>query len=257
MAPLKEPASASSNASLFAPLSDFAGGKNGKFFKIVPDHVDLKNAPGFSKIPIATFKEWLWSAVTLRHVWASPNTVWSVMALLMYFLVPYDLSPSSTASRAPLSTAFFAQRFPLWAGVFFAYTGFWHISLHWLNWANRPFVAKRVFNYDKVVHNMFWSACGIAQWVAFENVFSYLWATGRLAYMTDAQAFASPTGIARFVAGLVLIPLWRDAHFYFAHRVIHIEYIYSMVHSLHHRNQDVEPFAGLSMHPIEHLCEYI
>lgn len=26
------------------------------------------------------------------------------------------------------------------------------------------------------------------------------------------------------------------------------------VHSLHHRNTDIEPFAGLCMHPVEHLC---
>jgi lathosterol oxidase len=28
------------------------------------------------------------------------------------------------------------------------------------------------------------------------------------------------------------------------------------VHSLHHRNTDIEPFAGLCMHPIEHLYYY-
>lgn len=28
---------------------------------------------------------------------------------------------------------------------------------------------------------------------------------------------------------------------------------YRFVHSLHHRNTDIEPFAGLCMHPIEHL----
>jgi sterol desaturase/sphingolipid hydroxylase (fatty acid hydroxylase superfamily) len=28
------------------------------------------------------------------------------------------------------------------------------------------------------------------------------------------------------------------------------------VHSLHHRNTDVEPFAGLAMHPIEHIYYY-
>jgi len=29
--------------------------------------------------------------------------------------------------------------------------------------------------------------------------------------------------------------------------------LYKFVHSLHHRNTDIEPFAGLCMHPIEHL----
>ena len=29
--------------------------------------------------------------------------------------------------------------------------------------------------------------------------------------------------------------------------------MYKYIHSLHHRNTDIEPFSGLSMHPIEHL----
>ena len=32
--------------------------------------------------------------------------------------------------------------------------------------------------------------------------------------------------------------------------------MFRFVHSLHHRNTDVEPFAGLSMHPVEHLFYY-
>jgi len=174
----------------------------------------------------------------------------------MYFAVPYDLSPSGAAARAPLSWAYFKERFPLWAAVYFIYTGYWHVTLHWLNWSTRPFIPNRVYQPRKVLHNMFWALGGVVQWVAFENVFAYLWATGRLPYMTDADAFSSYAGMARFIAGLVLVPLWRDSHFYFAHRVLHIESVYSMVHSLHHRNQDIEPFAGLSMHPIEHLYYY-
>ena len=29
--------------------------------------------------------------------------------------------------------------------------------------------------------------------------------------------------------------------------------MYKYIHSVHHRNTDIEPFAGLSMHPLEHL----
>ena len=29
--------------------------------------------------------------------------------------------------------------------------------------------------------------------------------------------------------------------------------LYRYVHALHHRNTDIEPFAGLSMHPVEHM----
>lgn len=109
---------------------------------------------------------------------------------------------------------------------------------------------------DQVAHNLFWSLVGIVIWVGFENVFAFLWATGRLPYVTDAESFATPLGIASFVAALCLTPVWRDFHFYFAHRLLHFGPIYKQVHSLHHRNTDIEPFAGLCMHPIEHLYYY-
>ena len=32
--------------------------------------------------------------------------------------------------------------------------------------------------------------------------------------------------------------------------------MYKYIHSLHHRNTDIEPFAGLCMHPVEHLYYY-
>ena len=51
----------------------------------------------------------------------------------------------------------------------------------------------------------------------------------------------------------ILVPSYRDIHFYFTHRFIHIRCLYKYIHSVHHRNTDIEPFAGLAMHPIEHL----
>jgi sterol desaturase/sphingolipid hydroxylase (fatty acid hydroxylase superfamily) len=127
------------------------------------------------------------------------------------------------------------------------------VTLHKLGWAERPFIAGRAYSPDKVAHNIFWSACGVAVWVGVENVFAYLWATGRLAYMPDAEACGTLAGAARAAAALALIPMWRDFHFYFAHRILHFKPVYALVHALHHRNTDIEPFAGLSMHPIEHL----
>merc|ERR1711988_172020 len=48
-------------------------------------------------------------------------------------------------------------------------------------------------------------------------------------------------------------PIWRDMHFYVAHRFLHIRSVYTYVYKLHHRNADPEPFSGICMHPIEHL----
>lgn len=234
----------------------FAGGRDGHFFAVTPDHIQKNLPPGFSPLPIATPSGWVMDALLLKHIWASPNLVWSVMALLMYFMVPYDLSATSPAVVAPLSLAFFYSRFPLWFFVVFGYTGFWHVTLYHLGWAERPFIPNRVFQWGKVAHNCFWSLSGVIIWVAFENVFAYLWATGRLSFVSDTESFSSVWGVARFMIGLILIPLWRDFHFYFAHRLLHYKPLFQQVHSLHHRNTDIEPFAGLCMHPIEHLYYY-
>merc|ERR1711871_468691 len=71
--------------------------------------------------------------------------------------------------------------------------------------------------------------------------------------MSDAEAFGSIGGWARMAAYSCFVPLWRDFHFYFAHRFLHIRCLYKFVHVLHHRNKEIEPWSGLCMHPIEHL----
>jgi len=107
-----------------------------------------------------------------------------------------------------------------------------------------------------VLHNLFWCASGVVIWTAFDNVFAFLWATGRLPYLSDTEVFGSAGGFLRFLFGLVLVPSWRDIHFYFAHRMLHFKPLFTQVHSLHHRNTDIEPFSGLTMHPIEHIYYY-
>lgn len=79
-----------------------------------------------------------------------PNTVWGLLALVFYFIFPYDLAPTSAAARAPLSLAFFIERFPLWAALTFGYTGFWHVTLYFLGWSDRPFLPKRIYKISKV-----------------------------------------------------------------------------------------------------------
>lgn len=82
------------------------------------------------------------------------------------------------------------------------------------------------------------------------------YATKRLPYLSDAEASSSLWGALNFVAWFFIVPIYREFHFYFAHRLIHIKVLFKYVHKLHHRNTDIEPFAGLCMHPIEHLYYY-
>jgi sterol desaturase/sphingolipid hydroxylase (fatty acid hydroxylase superfamily) len=223
----------------------------GKYFGEPPLYVDKSQAPGMTDLLKPTVAGWLRAAPLVLI--NTPNFIWMCVALLTYKFFPYDLSPDSIAAAGPLTYAFFAERLPLWLPLIFGYFAFCHISIYGFNLSTRPFIADRVYNVDKVVHNAFWTTSGIVIWTAYENVFCYLWASGRLSYISDIQSFGTLWGFAAFLGALMSVPLWRSFHFYFAHRFLHYEALYQQVHSLHHRNTDIEPFSGLCMHPVEHL----
>jgi hypothetical protein len=65
-------------------LSPLAGGQDGHFFHILPPYVNPKLPPGCSVLPKPTFMGWLKDALMMRHVWASPNTVWLAIAIAIY-----------------------------------------------------------------------------------------------------------------------------------------------------------------------------
>jgi sterol desaturase/sphingolipid hydroxylase (fatty acid hydroxylase superfamily) len=250
MAP--RPDDSSSSVSTFP--GDLFGFRKGKLFGETSAHVKKEKLPGMSTLPKPTFWDWIsGSPFVLIY---SPNTLWCVASLAFYFAFPYDLSPTGAAYKSPFSWDFFIQRFPLWFCLTFGYTAFWHVSLYFWNWAKRPFIKDRPYNLEKVFHNMFWSISGIAIWTLFDNVFAFLWATGRLPYISDKTSFSTTEGFIKFALATMLVPVWRDAHFYFAHRLLHFKPLYMQVHSLHHRNTDIEPFSGLCMHPMEHLYYY-
>jgi sterol desaturase/sphingolipid hydroxylase (fatty acid hydroxylase superfamily) len=232
-------------------FSNWFGLHNGKFIGEPPSYVDKSLPPGVSEVPKPTVVGWIQRAPSV--LLTSPNFLWAGIALLLYGLAPYDLSASSAAAGGPLTTRFFLERFPLWLAVTLGYDTFWHVALYVFRLASRPFLASRIYSIDKVVHNIFWTTSGVAIWTVFENVVCYLWATSRLSYIPDGASFGTLFGGLAFLAALGGVPLWHSFHFYFAHRFIHMDDMYKQVHSLHHRNTDVEPFSGLCMHPVEHL----
>lgn len=223
----------------------------GRYFGEPPLYVNKELPAGMTDLPKPTIVSWLRNSPVILIT--TPNFIWALISLLFYAVAPYNLDSNSSASLAPISSSFFLERFPLWVGLTFGYFSFWHVALYGLNMGNRPFIENRVYNIDKVLHNAFWTTSGIAIWTVFENVFAYLWATGRLPYISDSNSLYTPWGMTVFLLSLMGVPLWRSIHFYFAHRFLHYTPLFKQVHSLHHRNTDIEPFSGLCMHPVEHL----
>lgn len=112
-----------------------------------------------------------------------------------------------------------------------------------------PARGNQLWNFSNQVHdNMFWSlSSGVLQLTIYQVVIMWLMANE---YVPTINLTSNPI---LFIAGLVLLPIWSAFHFYWMHRLLHVPFIYKHVHSLHHRNVNIGPWSGLSMHPVEHL----
>jgi len=228
----------------------FAGtGPNGSFFE-TPGWVDKEKAPGMtSQSPVVAPPGWWVKLVTGKFLFFSPNLVWLTIALLDYFFFPYDYE----AAKSLTNFNWIFKRFLVNFSITFGFFGFWHVALYLFNWSERPFQPGRSYRVGKVVHNMWYSLLGVVQFTVWEAIYVYCCATNRISFMTDEEAASSPKNLMIFCLAAFWVPLYREFHFYFAHRFIHISAMYKYIHSLHHRNTDIEPFSGLCMHPLEHL----
>ena len=108
---------------------------------------------------------------------------------------------------------------------------------------------NRLWNFSNQVHdNMFWSlGSGVAQLTGFQVVTMWLMANGYAPVISFGE---NPIW---FVLALMLLPIWSAFHFYWVHRLLHVPFLYKRVHALHHRNVNIGPWSGFSMHPVEHL----
>jgi len=114
----------------------------------------------------------------------------------------------------------------------------------------RPLVNKgRAFTFDSQVRdNMFWTlGSGVAIWTGYEVLMMWALANGY------APALTMPGDMLWLVLLIFLLPMWETTHFFLIHRLIHHTALYQRIHALHHRNTNVGPWSGLSMHPLEHL----
>ena len=138
--------------------------------------------------------------------------------------------------------------------------GVWHVVLYWRRTQDTRFKYNKrwpstkskafLFN-NQTWDNMFWSiVSGATIWTLYEVLL--LWAYGH-GLLPFADLRANP--VWHFAFFLVL-PFWQDFHFYVVHRITHWKPLYKAAHYLHHRNTNVGPWSGLSMHPIEHLLYF-
>ncbi|MEM1163235.1 MAG: sterol desaturase family protein, partial [Pseudomonadota bacterium] len=96
--------------------------------------------------------------------------------------------------------------------------------------------------------NVIWTlGSGVTFWTAYEVLMFWAMANGYAPVLLWSE---NPVW---FILLFPLTPLWISFHFYWVHRALHWPPLYRLAHALHHRNTNVGPWSGLSMHPVEHL----
>ncbi len=108
---------------------------------------------------------------------------------------------------------------------------------------------KNTFTFNnQVFDNMFWTcASGVTIWSAFEALM--MWGIAN----EYVPALPQSHTMAWLILLIFVIPIWETFYFYLIHRLLHWPPLYRSVHALHHRNLNIGPWSGLSMHPVEHL----
>jgi len=111
---------------------------------------------------------------------------------------------------------------------------------------------SKLFTFGTQVHdNMFWTlGSGVFFWTAYEVLMFWAMANGYAPFLLWSDN--SPLGPIWFIALYLLTPVWISFHFYWIHRALHWPPLYRLAHALHHRNTNVGPWSGISMHPLEH-----
>lgn len=183
------------------------------------------------------------------------NTIFFALAAATWFFLQPGLDACRTFQPGWIAQMFLRNMALLWL-VF----GGWHFYLYTIRgkshrgkysprWQSRN-GATFLFR-NQVLDNVFWSCgSGCITWTAYEVVTMWMYANGRLPYL-DFRSHP-----VWFVLWMLLIPFWREFHFYWIHRLIHWKPLYDRIHYLHHYNINPGPWSGLAMHPVEHVLYF-
>jgi lathosterol oxidase len=182
----------------------------------------------------------------------SEGTIFTALAILVLYFAHPSLTTTATLDWTWIA-AVYARNFITLLVV----AGGLHVYFYTLRSQEtelkyvKPFLSRggSRFNFQNQLHdNAFWSlGSGVLIWTGFEVL--CLWAMGN----GHIRAISFAEMPVWSVLALPAIFMWVSFHFYCVHRLLHTKLLYDWVHVLHHRNINVGPWSGLSMHPVEHL----
>ena len=219
----------------------------------------LKGWNHVPEVPLRVSPFFCWPprpAEMLRWLWQSWFLISEKLIILGVAVASYHWFQPPLAETRTFAFGWIAEIYVRNFLLIFAVAGALHLWFYTfsaqgraLKYDPRPLMVKgRQFTLGgQVRDNMFWTlGSGVFWWTLYEAVMFWALANGYAPMLTWA---ANP---AWFVAIFLLLPVWESFWFYWIHRLIHVPFLYRHVHSLHHRNINVGPWSGLSMHPVEH-----
>jgi sterol desaturase/sphingolipid hydroxylase (fatty acid hydroxylase superfamily) len=212
----------------------------------------------------ATSPVWSWPPrplTVLKYLFGYPGYLlpWNAIVALIVVAAWFYTQPE-LSRMAEFRVDWIAQLYLRNVGFLLLFAGGLHLGLYtfrsqatkykfnpnWLAEKNPTFLWG-----NQLRDNMFWCiASGCTVWTAYEALMMWAYANGTIAYV-DWET--QPVYFALLLAALMM---WHRAHFYFTHRLIHWKPLYRTVHYLHHKNVNIGPWSGLSMHPIEHIIYF-
>jgi len=119
-------------------------------------------------------------------------------------------------------------------------------SNKWLAKGDKKFMFR-----SQTWDNVFWSlTSGAIIWTAWEAVSLWMYGNAMIPLITFRER------PIYFVLLMIVVIYFRMFHFYWIHRLIHWKPLFKLCHYLHHKNINIGPWSGLTMHPIEHIIYF-
>ncbi|MEM6624987.1 MAG: sterol desaturase family protein, partial [Pseudomonadota bacterium] len=210
--------------------------------------VPIQTSPLFSW-PLSTRAIARWFAV--RWINLAENVIVAVLATLSFLFVQPSMEEARTLAPGWIVEIWLRNLvlMTVVAGGLHLYFYTWHRQGRDLKYDPRDQRGGASFTFNSQLwDNVFWTlASGVSFWTAYEVLLFWAMANGWAPVMSPVE---NPVAFALI---LLLTPIWISFHFYWIHRALHWPPLYRLAHALHHRNTNVGPWSGISMHPVEHL----
>ena len=201
----------------------------------------------------------------MSSIWAYHRDTWLKLSEVSFFLIlaiatHYLLQPFMIVAGDKGNTQWVLALYVVNMGLDCFVAG----GLHWFLYMRKGQGIKRKyvsafghkgggrFSFGKQVYdNVFWSlVSGVSFWTVYQAIMLWRLHNGASSYM------AWDDNPLLFSLIIFLTGPWIAFHFYWGHRLLHVGVFYKFVHSLHHRNVNIGPWSGISMHPVEHAIYF-